>query len=157
MNKERHGTGPTETNGSQAGWSLGGASPEWGPLDLTGGGGKLPPPGDYDAVISDVDTHRQVRRAVDDRQLSSSSAWRRLPRQCGLCSPVATARSDDHRLAEGARLLHRLAAATGTPLDAIKDPFELPGLFIGKPVNLTVAHKERDGVPELVVRTIRPR
>src|SRR4051794_34148817 len=37
-----------------ASWSSGGAS-EWGPLDLTGGGGKLPPPGNYDAVIADVD------------------------------------------------------------------------------------------------------
>ena len=44
-----------------------------------------------------------------------------------------------------------------TPLEAIKDPFELPGLFIDKPVNLTLAHKERDGVDELKVRTIRPR
>ena len=65
--------------------------------------------------------------------------------------------SDGHRLAEGARLLNRLATATRTPREAIKDPFDLPGLFIGKPVNLTVAHKVRDGVPELVVRTIRPR
>ena len=64
---------------------------------------------------------------------------------------------DAHRLAEGARALRRLAAATLTPLEAIKDPFELPGLFIGKPVNLTIAHKMRDGVPELAVRTIRPR
>ena len=64
---------------------------------------------------------------------------------------------DEHRVAEGLRLLNRLAMATGTPLDAIKDAFDLPDLFIGKLVKLTVAHKERDGVPELVVRSIRPR
>ena len=64
---------------------------------------------------------------------------------------------DEHRVAEGLRLLQRLAMATGTPPDAIKDPFDLPSLFIGKPVKLTIVHKTRDGIPELVVRTIRPR
>ena len=65
--------------------------------------------------------------------------------------------SDGHRLAEGARAPPPPRSGNLTPLEAIKDPFELPGLFIGKPVNLTVAHKMRDGIPELVVRTIRPR
>ena len=53
---------------------------------------------------------------------------------------------DDHRVVEGMRLIRRLAAATITPLDAIRDPYELPGLFIGKPVKLVLAHKVRDGV-----------
>ena len=38
-----------------AGWSTGGTFPEWGPLDLSGGGGKLPLPGDYDGVIADLE------------------------------------------------------------------------------------------------------
>ncbi len=145
--------GPTP---GPAAWGLGGASPNWGPLDLTGGGGKLPPPGDYDAVISDVhliDKSDRLWMIVDFKlvglEASPAPMWALLASRNG--------QSDDHRLAEGARVLHRLAAATVTPLEAIKDPFDLPGLFIGKPVNLTVAHKERDGVPELVVRTIRPR
>ena len=136
---------------------MGGASPEWGPLDLSGGGGKLPPPGDYDAVIADVEL-------ID----KSDVLWMIVSfKLVGLeASPAPNVGYDrqsqrpgptSHRVAEGKRLLHRLAMATRTPLDAIKDPFDLPGLFIGKPVKLTVAHKTRDGVPELVVRTIRPR
>ena len=155
MNKERHGTGPTETNGSQGGWSLGDAPPEWGLLDLTGGGDKLPPPGNYDAVISDVkliDKSDRLWMIVDfilaGLEASPAPMWALLASRNGP--------SDRHRLAEGARVLNQLATGTGTPRDAMKDAFELPGLFIGKPVNLTVAHNERDGVPELVVRTIRP-
>ena len=139
-----------------AGWSLGGAAPEWGPLDLTGGGGKLPPPGDYDAVIADLDLIDKsdvlwmiVSFKLVGLEASPAPMMGMIASRNG---PV-----DQHRVAEGMRLLNRLATATGTPLDAIKDPFDLPGLFIGKPVKLTVVHKARDGIPELVVRTIRPR
>ena len=117
----------------------------------------MPPPGNYDAVISDVqliDKSDVLWMIVNFKLVgleASPAPNMGYARQSQ--RPVRRAIG----LAEGARLLHRLAAATGTPLDAIKDPFDLPGLFIGKPVNLTVAHKERDGVPELVVRTIRPR
>ena len=37
------------------------------------------------------------------------------------------------------------------------NPDDIPALFEGKPVVLKLAHKVRDGVPELVVREIRPR
>jgi hypothetical protein len=58
---------------------------------------------------------------------------------------------------EGARLLHRLAAATGVDLPKALDPEDIRALLEGKPVVLRLAHKVRDGVPELVVREIRPR
>ena len=117
----------------------------------------MPPPGDYDGVIADLDL-------ID----KSDVLWMIVSfKLVGLeASPAPNIGYDRQSqrsgrraigVAEGPRLLHRLAMATGTPLDAIKDPFDLPGLFIGKPVKLTVAHKTRDGVPELVVRTIRPR
>ena len=112
--------------------------------------------GHYDAVISDVELIDKpdmlwmiVSFKLVGLEASPAPMWVMLASRNGP--------ADDHRVAEGVRLLHRLATATRTPLDAIKDPFDLPGLFIGKPVNLTIAHKTRDGVPELVVRTIRPR
>ena len=149
-------------------WSLGGASPEWGPLDLTGGGGKLPPPGNYDAVIADVqliDKPDMLRMIVsfqlDGHEATPAPKWALLASRNGPSDsherPRGRRSSTVHRTGRWPRLLNRLATATRTPLEALKDPFDLPGLFIGKPVNLTVAHKERDGVAELVVRTIRPR
>ena len=145
--------GPTP---GPAAWGLGGESPNWGPLDLTGGGSRLPQAGDYDAVISDVrliDKSDRLWMIVDFNlvglEASPAPMWALLASHNG--------HSDDHRLAEGARVVRRLAAAILTPLEAIKDSFELPGLFLGKPVNLTVVHKERDGVKELVVRSIRQR
>ena len=140
-----------------AGWSIGGASPEWGPLDLTGGGGKLPPPGNYDAVISDVDTHRQVRR------LWMIVNFKLVGLEASPAPNVGFARQSQRSVRRPSPGRGREAPPPprggdrDAARDAIKDPFDLPGLFIGKPVKLTVAHKERDGVPELVVRTIRPR
>ena len=135
-------------------WSLGGASPEWGPLDLTGGGGNLPPPGDYDGVITDVDIKDKpdalwaiVSFILVDEEAAPAPMWALLATRNG---PTYK-----HRLAGGAKVLRRLAAATGTPLDELKNAFDLPRLFIGKPVKLTIAHKTLDGVTELVVRTIR--
>ena len=161
-----HHTGPTGTHGSKgtrsgadgtaSDWSIGGAPREWGPLDLSGDGSQLPPPDDYEGVIADLDVIDKsdvlwmtVSFKLVDLEASPAP---KIVMIASCNGPV-----DEHRVAEGLRLLHRLAIATGTPLDAIKDPFDLPGLFIGKPVKLTIAHKTRDGVPELVVRTIRPR
>ena len=141
---------------SSSGTGAWGASPKWGPLDLSRGGAKLPPPGDYDGVIADLDVIDKsdvlwmiVSFKLVDLEASPAPKIVMIASHNG---PV-----DEHRVAEGRRLLYRLAMATGTPLDGIKDPFDLRGLFIGKPVKLTIAHKTRDGVPELVVRTIRLR
>lgn len=140
-----------------SGWSLGGgASARWGSLDLSGGGGHLPPPGSYDALISDVELKDStdvlwmvVRFQIVGEEAAPAPEWAALATCDG--SPY------DDRKVKGMRLLNRLAAATMTPIGAITDPYELPGLFIGKSVGLVVAHKVRDGIPELVVREIRPR
>jgi hypothetical protein len=73
--------------------------------------------------------------------------------------PIAARRGSAHerRVPDGARLLHRLAAATGADLSRGVSPDDIPALFEGKPVVLKLAHKVRDCVPELVVREIRPR
>ena len=130
--------------------------PELGTARPDRGRSRLPQAGDYDAVISDVrliDKSDRLWMIVDFNlvglEASPAPMWALLASHNG--------HSDDHRLAEGARVVRRLAAAILTPLEAIKDSFELPGLFLGKPVNLTVVHKERDGVKELVVRSIRQR
>lgn len=151
--------GKQRSRGSLTGWPVGAqaAHPRnGGPLDLSGGGVKLPPPGDYDGVISDmriIDKSDVLRTIISFRlegvEATPAPVWAMLASRKGAV--------DEHDVAEGMRLLHRLAAATATPLEAIRDPYDLPGLFIGKRVKLTLAHKERDGVWELVVRTIRPR
>ena len=74
-------------------------------------------------------------------------------------APIAADPGSAHarRVPDGARLLYRLAAATGADLSTGVNPDDIPALFEGKPVVLKLAHKARDGVPELVVREIRPR
>ena len=139
-----------------AGWSMAAASRGWGPLDLSGGGDKLPPPGDYDGMIADLEVIDKsdvlwmiVSFRLDGLEASPAPEVRHdcEPRRPGRPAPGG----------QGHAASPSPCSATETPLEAIGDPFDLPGLFIGKPLNLTVAHKERDGVPELVVRTIRPR
>ena len=82
-------------------------------------------------------------------EASPAPIWALLATRKGL--------ADDHRMVQGARVLHRLAEATGTSPEAIKDPFELPDLFVGKPVDPKVVHETRDGIPELVVHSFRQR
>jgi hypothetical protein len=48
-----------------------------------------------------------------------------------------------------------LSQAVGVDIAGV-DYEELPRLLIGKRLELTVAHSRRDGVPELVVRSMRP-
>ena len=135
-------------------WSLGGASPEWGPLDLTGGGGNLPPPGDYDGVITDVDIKDKpdalwaiVSFILVDEEAAPAPMWALLATRNG---PTYK-----HRLAGGARVLRRLAEATGTPLERSRTRLICPVFSSANRSALTIAHKTLDGVTELVVRTIR--
>ena len=74
-------------------------------------------------------------------------------------APIAADPGSAHarRVPDGARLLYRLAAATGADFSRGVKPDDIPALFEGKRVVLKLAHKARDGVPELVVREIRPR
>ena len=58
-------------------------------------------------------------------------------------------------MAEGLRFLNRLSLAVGVEVAGV-DYEELPGLLIGKRLELTVVHSMRDGVADLVVRSMRP-
>jgi hypothetical protein len=52
------------------------------------------------------------------------------------------------------RFLNQLAAATGVEILDNVDPLKLGELFVGKEVTLTVAHKTRDGVAQLIVHKV---
>jgi hypothetical protein len=129
------------------------SAPRWGALNLSAKA-ELPPPGTYPAVIRDVtltDKGDVLWLAVD-YELNGTNA---RPRgDLGAIAAVPTS-PHAHRVSDGLRLLQRLSQATGVDLDGV-DPDRLPGLLIGKQVMLTLAHKIRDGQPDLVVREIRP-
>jgi hypothetical protein len=124
----------------------------WGTLNLNSKP-ELPPPGSYPGRISDVkltDKSDVLWMAVE-YELEGTNA-----RPRGDVGAIAAVSTSQHapRVPDGLRLLHRLSQATGVDLNG--DPDRLPGLLIGKRVTLTLAHKDRDGQPDLVVRAIQP-
>ena len=126
----------------------------WGSINLNAGSGKLPPPGTYPAMVADLRLHEKpdVLWCAVQFSLDGMAA---APRDV----VHAIAALDDSqyasRVAEGLRFLNRLSQAAGVEIAGV-DYDELPGLLIGKRLELTVAHSMRDGVPELVVRSMRP-
>jgi hypothetical protein len=129
------------------------SAPRWGALNL-GAKAELPPPGSYPARIADVKLTDKgdVLWVVVDYELNGTNA--RPQGDLGAIAAVPTS-PHAHRVRDGMRLLHRLSQATGIDLNGV-DPDTLPGLLIGQPITVTVAHKVRDGQPDLVVREIRP-
>ena len=126
----------------------------WGSINLNAGSGNLPPPGTYPAMIADLRLHEKadVLWCAVQFSLDGMAA---APRD--VVHAIA-ARDDSQyasRVAEGLRFLNRLSLAAGVEIAGV-DYDELPGLLIGKRLELTVAHSMRDGVPELVVRSMRP-
>ena len=158
---EQEATKPPEpslqTNARVAsGWTLPPRPKEWGAIDLGAIAATLPPPGIYPGTIAEV-------RLTDRVDVLWMTVHYRLDgieaEPAADMAPIAACpgSAHAHRLPDGARLLHRLAAATGVDLPKALDPEDIRALFEGKPVVLKLAHKVRDGVPELVVREIRPR
>ena len=127
--------------------------PRWAPLDLNSQA-SLPPPGAYQARISDVKLidKPDVLWVAVEYELAGMTA-----RPRGNIGAIAALPTSPHasRLPDGLRLLYRLSHATGVDLHET-DPYKLPRLLIGKRVTLTLAHRERDGQPDLVIREIRP-
>jgi hypothetical protein len=126
----------------------------WGPINLEVTASNLPAPGTYPGVVADIRLHEKpdVLWCIVRFSLESMTA---APRDV----VNAVAAHDDsqyaHRVPEGLRFLYRLSLAVGVDVAGV-DCEELPRLLIGKRLELTVAHSRRDGVRELVVRSMRP-
>ena len=126
----------------------------WGPINLAAVATDLPPPGTYPGTVADVRLHEKPTEmwCVVQFSLDGMAA---APRD-GLYAIAARADSPHaRRVAEGLRFLNRLALAVGIEISGV-DYEDLPQLLIGKRLELTVVHKSRDGVPELIVRSMRP-
>jgi len=127
----------------------------WGKINLGAVTNDLPAAGFYTATISDAVVHDKFPVAL---WLSVSFTLEDRPgvivkdMACIMADPTGPHAT---RVAEGRRFLNRLATATGVSLDGV-DPDDIPGLLIGKRITVTVFHKQRDGVPELAVRSIGP-
>ena len=147
---------PATNARSISGWTLPPRPKEWGAIDLSAIAATLPAPGIYPGTIAEV-------RLTDRVDVLWMTVHYRLDgieaEPAADMAPIAADPGSAHarRVPDGARLLYRLAAATGADLSRGVNPDDIPALFEGKPVVLKLAHKARDGVPELVVREIRPR
>ena len=62
----------------------------------------------------------------------------------------------DHNVVEGLRLLTTLAWATRTILPRPLPPYDLPKMFIGKRLVLTIDHQKKGGITGLIVRACGP-
>ena len=134
----------------------GAAEPEgWGAIDFSSAHVGLPPPGEYQGRIAEV-------RLTDKGDTLWMAVTLRLDGHLAMpaaeMGAIAARDGSPHRpkVADGYRLLHRLAKAACVDLARINDPFDLPDAFAGRPLLIEVDHKTRDGVPELVVRRLKP-
>jgi hypothetical protein len=126
----------------------------WGPINLQSTTGNLPPPGTYPGAVADVRLFEKpdVLWCAVQFSLEGMSA---TPRDV----LHAIAARDDSRyvrqVPDGLRFLSRLSQALGVDIAGV-DYEELPRLLVGKRLEITVAHSMRDGVRDLIVRSIRP-
>jgi hypothetical protein len=135
-------------------WNLPGPPPAW-TLDFENQP-ELPPEGEYQGRIAEVklsDPSQStlwlfVNYLIDGIAAAPATEMGVLAVRDG--SPYAK------RLNDGRRLLYRVAAATSVQLSPQTDPYDLPALLEGKPVTLTIGHRVRDGMKELVVRKVSP-
>lgn len=118
----------------------------------------LPPPGEYDAIISSVSLYDKgdVLWMGVKYELTGEYEGNAPEAEFGAIAALPGSQHEK-RVVEGARLLHRTAAAAGVALDPDLDPYDLPQLFEGKEVRLRVAHKTIDGVPALIARRAVPK
>jgi hypothetical protein len=125
-----------------------------GPINLQATASNLPTPGTYPGAVADVRLHEKpdvlwcaVRFSLDGMSAA--------PRD--VLHAIAALDDCRHagRVAEGLRFLNRLSRAVGVEVAGV-DYEELPRLLIGKRLEITLAHSMRDGVPDLVVRSMRP-
>jgi hypothetical protein len=126
----------------------------WGRINLGAAAGKLPAPGTYPGAVADLRLHEKPDALWCALQFSLDG-MSAAPRD--ILHAIA-ARDDSqhtHRVPEGLRFVYRLSQAVGVDIAGV-DYEQLPQLLIGKRLELTVAHSRRDGVPELVVRSMRP-
>jgi hypothetical protein len=127
----------------------------WGAIDFSSLKAVLPAPGEYPATIRRIDLRggidtlwMAVRYSLDGLEaepapdLAAIAALDASPHKC--------------RIPDGARLLYRLANATGLKLPAKLVPADIPKLFEGRRLRLALAHKVRDGVEDLVIRRHLP-
>jgi hypothetical protein len=126
----------------------------WGSIDFSAARANLPPPGPYAATITDVRLYDKpdVLWMGIEFSLDGTDA---APR--GMLHAIAAREGSQHKhkMAEGLRAIAQLAIATGVTLEGIA--YEaLPGKLIGKRLELIVAHVSRDGILDLVVRSMRP-
>ena len=125
----------------------------WPRINFKNSSAALPPPGDYPASISSFEFYdkpdvlwMKVNYGLRDHAATVSEL---------VCIAALPGSQYATRVAEGLRLLNRLAKATHQNI-TVTEPEAIPALFTGKAVTLTVAHKVRDGIAELVVRGIAP-
>jgi hypothetical protein len=127
----------------------------WGELDFSRAPADLPPPGEYEGRVAAVrlsekdDTLWMAVTYCLDGQTAIPAA------EIGAIAARDGSAYKD-RVADGYRLLRRLAEATFVELDKINDPFDLPAAFDGRALTIEVGRRTRDGVPELVVRKLKP-
>lgn len=126
----------------------------WGPINLQAVAGNLPEPGTYPGAVADLRLHEKpdVVWCIVQFSLDGMAA---APRDVVNAIAAHGDSQHTHRVPEGLRFLYRLSQAVGVDIAGV-DCEELPRLLIGKRLELTVAHSRRDGVPELVVRSMRP-
>jgi hypothetical protein len=127
----------------------------WGKINLGAVINDLPAAGPYTATISDAVVHDKYPIAL---WLSVSFTLEDRPGVIAkdmACVMADATGPHATRVAEGRRFLNRLATATDVSLDGVEAD-KIPELLIGRRVIVTVAHKLRDGVPDLVVRGIGP-
>ncbi len=119
---------------------------------------KLPPPGEYDAKITDIGLHDKgsVLWMAIKYELTGAFAGN-VPEAEFAAIAAAPGSEHEERVPEGSRILYRTAAAAGVDLPADLDADRLPDLLEGKTVRVKVAHKTVDGVPALVVRRALPK
>jgi hypothetical protein len=126
----------------------------WGRINLGATADNLPAPGTYPGAVADLRLYEKPDAlwCVVQFSLDGTST---APRD--VLHAIA-ARDDSRygsRVAEGLRFLNRLSQAVGVEVAGV-DYEELPRLLIGKRLELTVVHSIRDGVGDLVVRSMRP-
>ena len=126
----------------------------WGPINLQAVAGSLPAPGTYPGAVADVRLHEKadVLWCAVQFTLDGTAA---APRD--VLNAIAAIDDSRHinRVPEGLRFLYRLSQAVSVDVAGV-DYEELPRLLIGRRLEVTVAHSRRDGVAELVVRSVRP-
>ncbi len=119
---------------------------------------KLPQPGVYPARLAEVGLHDKGDTLWFGvgYEFTGDLAGETPPERDFGAIAAEEGSAHEKRLAEGARLLYRTAAAAGVTLPDDLDPYDLPDLLEGKEVQIKIIHKTIDGVPAMIVRRAMP-